>query len=178
MVYFTIGQKLAIGLVSTAFIVNLPYLIEKLHRKSNEKTGKNKTTQKSSMEKQDKLAEASRLTEEARILLIKSKQIQEDFLLNDTTFTTPSVIGSKTTNDTFNRKIDALNYENVSFGEQSKRNMKDRVERSENFVNTLFIVGENGEFVESIRFTDKDYTDALNATQIKNKSNFMKNCFK
>lgn len=175
MVYFSIGQKLALAVVSTAIIVHIPYLLEKLKIRSEEK-------------QEDKLAKASRLTDQARDLLIKSKQIQEEFLLDDTTFAMPgpssgkiftsSIIGSKTTNESFNKKIDAMNYENVSFGEKSKRNVKERLERGENLVNTLFILGEDGEFVESIRFTDKDYADALNATQNKNKSNFMKNCFK
>lgn len=149
MFYFTIGQKLAISLVSTAIILNIPYFLEKLKRRSEE-------------DEKDKLAEASRLTNEARNLIIKSKQIQEEFLLDDKTFAIPGPSSGKLfCTSTIN---------------SSKT--KNESERGANLVNTLLILGEDGEFVESIKFTDKDYADALNATQMKNKSNFMKNCFK
>lgn len=170
MEYFTIGQKLAIGFISSAFIVNIPYFLEKLQRKSDEKIVK---AHESAINNQDKLAEASRLTEEARCLLIKSNQIQEEFLLNDILITTPGPSSSKVASK--HKKVDATNNENVKFEEESKRNVK---KRSENLVNTLLVLGEDGEFIESIRFTEKDYVDALIRTQTKTNSNFMKNCFK
>lgn len=161
MVYFTIGQKLAIGIISTAFIANIHYLLEKLQRKSDEKLRKG---QESTIEKQDKLAEVSRLTEEARRLLIQSKQIQEEFILNDITFTNPGLSSGKVPSR--HTKMDT---------KESKRNIE---KRDENLINTLLILGEDNEFIESIRFTEKDYADALNAAQTKINTNFLKNCFK
>lgn len=142
MFYLTIEQKLAISLVLIANLVNILYFLEKLKMKSVEKY-------------KDKLAEASRLTNEARNLLIKSKQIQEEFLLDDTTFEIPEPSSGISSNE-------------------SKRNVKGE----ENVINTLLILGEDGEFIESIRFTDKDYVQALNSTKSKNILNFMKKCFK